>query len=147
MKENLDKMIMQAMKSGDKARVEALRGLKAAFTSWETAKENVGKTLDEATEISVLKKLVAQYRDTAQSCNDGKHDELVQKATMNADILSEFLPKPATEEDIRLAFRLALEDGIEPIKKNMGLIIKTIKMRLPNADGKLVSTIVSKNIN
>lgn len=148
-KDQLNTLILNAMKSSDKVRVETLRAIKTAFMNWETAKENVGKTLDDATEISIIRKLVAQYEDTAKQCNDGKHDELVAQALATVSILNEYLPKPATEEEIIQTF-LQIRDGaepLEPIKKNMGVFIKRIKEMLPNADGKLVSQVVMKHLN
>lgn len=151
-KNQLNTLILNAMKSGDKVRVETLRAIKTAVMNWETAKENVGKTLDDATEISLIRKLVAQYEDTAKQCNDGKHDELVAEALATVSILNEYLPKPATEEEITQTF-LWIREGagdtepLEPIKKNMGVFIKRIKEMLPNADGKLVSQVVMKHLN
>lgn len=145
-KEQLPILIADAMKSGNKVKLEALRAVKTAYMNWETAKENVGKSITDAVEISIVSKLVAQYEDTAKQCNDGKHDELVHEALTMASILKDYLPKPATEEEIAVAFG-NIELDVEPIKKNMGVFIKRIKEMLPNADGKLVSQVVMKNLN
>lgn len=150
-KDRLPILIADTMKSGNKVKLEALRAVKTAYMNWETAKENVGKTLDEAIEISIIRKLVAQYEDTAKQCNDGKHDELVNEALTMASILKGYLPKPATESDIIRAFThisngTEFAEPLEPIKKNMGVFIKRIKEMLPNADGKLISQVVQKNL-
>lgn len=152
LKESLNGQIAFAMKLNDKIKVEALRAIKTAFMNWETAKENVGKSLDEATEFNIIRKLLSQYEDAAKQCNDGKHDELVAEYLATASILKGYLPKPATEEEILKVFNhfkngTAFDTPIEPIKKNMGTFIKLIKDALPNADGKLVSQIVMKNLN
>ena len=144
-KEQLPFLIAETMKAGNKVKLEALRAVKTAFMNWETAKENVGKSITDAVEISIVSKLVAQYEDTAKQCNDGKHDELVKEALTMAQILKGYLPKPATEEEISVAFG-NIELDVEPIKKNMGVFIKRIKEMLPNADGKLVSQVVLKNL-
>lgn len=144
-KDRLPILISETMKSGNKVKLEALRAVKTAFMNWETAKENVGKSITDAVEISIVSKLVAQYEDTAKQCDDGKHDELVHEALTMAQILKGYLPKPATEEEIVVAFGY-IEVDIEPIKKNMGVFIKRIKEMLPNADGKLVSQVVMKNL-
>ena len=144
-KDRLPILIADSMKSGNKVKLEALRAVKTAFMNWETAKENVGKSITDAVEISIVSKLVAQYEDTAKQCNDGKHDELVNEALTMASILKSYLPKPATEEEIVFAFG-NIELDVEPIKKNMGVFIKRIKEMLPNADGKLVSQVVMKNL-
>ena len=143
-KENVNTLIMAAMKSGDKIRTEAIRSIKTAIMQWETAKENVGKKYDESVEVSILKKLVAQYKDTAESCNDGKHDELVKNSLEYANIISEFLPAPVTEKEIINILEVL---SIPHTKPFMGQLIKEIKRILPAADGKLISQIVMKNIN
>jgi uncharacterized protein YqeY len=143
----IDTLILLSMKASDKLKTEVFRAVKTAFMNWETAKENIGKKIDDAVETSILRKLIAQYEDTAKMCDDGKHDELVRDARMSADILREYLPKPATEEEIvRMFLHVRENENIEPIKKNMGVFIKRIKELLPNADGKTVSTIVAKNL-
>jgi uncharacterized protein YqeY len=144
----IDTLILLSMKASDKLKTEVFRSVKTAFMNWETAKENIGKKIDDAVETSILRKLIAQYEDTAKMCDDGKHDELVRDARMSADILREYLPKPATEEEIvRMFLHVRENENIEPIKKNMGVFIKRIKELLPNADGKTVSTIVAKNLH
>ena len=143
----IDTLILLSMKASDKLKTEVFRAVKTAFMNWETAKENIGKKIDDAVETSILRKLIAQYEDTAKMCDDGKHDELVRDSRMSADILREYLPKPATEEEIvRMFLHVRENENIEPIKKNMGVFIKRIKELLPNADGKTVSTIVAKNL-
>lgn len=150
-KDRLPILIADTMKSGNKVKLEALRAVKTAYMNWETAKENVGKSITDAVEISIVSKLVAQYEDTAKQCNDGKHDELVYEALTMASILKGYLPKPATEEEILKAFTYISEgtkftEPIEPIKKNMGVFIKRIKEMLPSADGKMIADIVKQNL-
>ena len=67
------------MKINNKIGVNVLRDIKTSIMNWETSKENVGKTLSESDEIKILKKLKSQYLETAEACNDGKHDDLVNE--------------------------------------------------------------------
>lgn len=151
-KENLNSLIMESMKAGDKVRTNALRSIKTGIMQWETAKDNVGKTYDETVEVSIIRKLKDQYLDAAAQCNDGKHEELVAENNALAKIMEEFLPAPVTEEDIQVIVEEVIKgcggsDPVEPVKKNMGLIIKSVKILLPGADGKLVSQVVMKNLH
>lgn len=147
-REQLPILIADAMKSGNKVKLEALRAVKTAYMNWETAKENVGKSITDAVEISIVSKLVAQYEDTAKQCNDGKHDELVNEALTMAAILKDYLPKPATEEEIiKTLVEICNTEHIACDKRNMGILIRKVKDILPNADGKLVSQVVMKNLN
>ena len=59
-----------------------------------------------------------------------------------------YLSEKFPEKDILECFNDVIsQDGVEPIKKNMGIIIKMIKGTLPNADGKLVATTVQKYLS
>lgn len=145
-KETINGHIMSAMKAGDKIRTKALRAIKDGIMNWETAKSNVGKTLDNATEITIIRKLKEQYIDAAVQCNDGNHNELVAENNAIAEVLSEFLPAPVTEDAIQ-SFIDGNFTNDELIKKNMGIIIKAIKAFYPAADGKLVSQVVLKNLH
>ena len=145
-KETINGNIMSAMKAGDKIRTKALRAIKDGIMNWETAKNNIGKTLDDATEINIIRKLKEQYLDAAVQCNDGNHDELVAENNAIAEVLNEFLPAPVTEDAIQ-NFIDGNFTNDELIKKNMGIIIKAIKAFYPAADGKLVSQVVLKNLH
>lgn len=148
MKNELNTMIMQAMKEHNLSRTEVLRAIKAEFLKWQTAKENAGKEMTEADEIQVLKKMVKQRQESIEQYTSAGRTDLANTESYEIMILKEFLPIEATEEDILKCFNDVIgQDGFEPIKKNMGIIIKTIKSSLPSADGKLVATTVQKYLS
>jgi len=148
MKNELNGLIMQAMKEHKKMRLEALRAIKTAFMNWETSKEHAGQELTEADEIQIIKKLIKQREESIEIFMANDRIELANEEHAQMLVLKEFLPVEATEEDILKCFNNVIEqNGIEPIKKNMGTIIKMIKSSLPNADGKLVATTVQKHLS
>ena len=148
MKNEINSLIMQAMKEHKKMRLEALRAIKTAFMNWETSKEHAGQELTEADEIQIIKKLVKQREESIEQFMAAGRDELANEEHMQMTVLKEFLPAEATEEDIVRVF-LQVKDinEWEPIKKNMGLFVKEIKKALPTADGKLVATTVQKHLS
>ena len=148
MKNEINGLIMQAMKEHKKMRLEALRAIKTAFMNWETSKEHAGQELTEADEIQIIKKLIKQREESIEIYMANDRIELANEEHAQMLVLKEFLPAEATEEDILKCFNVVIgQDGFEPIKKNMGIIIKMIKGNLPNADGKLVATTVQKYLN
>ena len=148
MKNELNSLIMQAMKEHKQMRLEALRAIKTAFMNWETSKEHAGQELTEADEIQIIKKLIKQREESIEIFMANDRIELANEEHMQMMVLKEFLPAEATEEDILKCFNDVIrQDGFEPVKKNMGVIIKTIKGALPNADGKLVATTVQKYLS
>ena len=148
MKNEINSLIMQAMKEHKKMRLEALRAIKTAFMNWETSKEHAGQDFTEADEIQIIKKLVKQREESIEQFMAAGRDELANEEHMQMTVLKEFLPAEATEEDIVRVF-LQVKDinEWEPIKKNMGLFVKEIKKALPTADGKLVATTVQKHLS
>jgi uncharacterized protein YqeY len=145
MKNELNSLIMQAMKEHKKMRLEALRAIKTAFMNWETSKEHAGQELTEADEIQIIKKLIKQREESIEIFMANDRIELANEEHMQMTVLKEFLPAEATEEDILKCFNDVIgQDGVELIKKNMGIIIKMIKSSLPNADGKLVAQVVQR---
>ena len=57
------------------------------------------------------------------------------------------MPEEATEEEIiKTLVDICNTEHIACDKRNMGILIRKVKEALPNADGKLVAQVVSKNL-
>lgn len=148
MKNELNSLIMQAMKEHNTSRTETLRAIKTAFMNWQTSKEHAGQELTEADEIQIIKKLVKQREESVEQYMAAGREELANEEQKQIMVLKEFLPAEATEEDIVRAFlKVKNANGLEPIKKNMGEFVKEIKKALPTADGKLVAMTVQKHLS
>ena len=145
--DKIDMFIMSAMKAHDTVRTETLRSMKTSFMEWKTSKANVGKTLDEAVEIQILNKMVKQRQESIAEFEKAGRTELAEHEKAQLNDIQEFLPLAATEEDILKCFNDVIgQDGFELINKNMGIIIKTIKGILPNADGGLIAQNVKSKL-
>ena len=147
MKNEINALIMEAMKNHDSVRTESLRAIKSAFLNWSTSKENAGKEMTEADEIQIIKKMVKQRQESVEQYVAAGRQELADAENAQIAVLETFLPKAASEEDIINAFNAAKEaNGWEAEKKNMGLFVKAIKAALPNADGKMVAQVVQSQL-
>lgn len=138
----LDDLIKGAMKSGEKTRLGVFRSIKTAFMEFRTAKD--AKPLDDASEIKVLRKMIAQREDAAAEYVRGGREDLAEKELLEVQVIKEFLPAEITRETIEEAAR-----GIIDVKelKMMGGYIKALKEKFPTADGKLISEVVKMIIN
>lgn len=145
--DKIDLFIMDAMKNHDDVRKETLREIKTSFMKWRTSAENVGKQWNEDVEQSVLNELAKSYKKAMDEFSKAGRQDLYESYQAQLKVIKEYLPADVTEEDIKKCFYDVIgQDGVEPIQKNMGLIIKTIKSTLPTADGKLVADIVKRNL-
>ena len=138
--EKIDKMIMEALKAGEKIKAGAFRMLKSEFLVFKTAKN--AKPLDDAAEISIIKKMIKQKQDAAKEYLEVGRLELADNELDEVEVLKVLLPAEITEEQIKEAVK-EVANATVPIKKNMGVFMKAVKAKYPTADGKMVSQIVS----
>ena len=138
--EKIDKMIMEALKAGEKTKAGVFRMLKAEFLVFKTAKN--AKPLDDAAEISIIKKMIKQRQDAAKEYLEAGRLELADNELDEVEVLKVLLPAEITEEQITEAVK-EVANTVEPIKKNIGVFMKAVKDKYPTADGKMVSQIVS----
>lgn len=141
MKEQLNDLIKSAMIEKNKVKLETLRAIKTAFLNFETAKN--AKPLDEAAEIQILRKLVAQREESIEQFKAAGRLELVEKEEAEIKVLQEFLPKPVDPEEIKNFTKTLITP--ETTKRDMGNIVKEVKSKFPTAEGKVVADIV-KNL-
>ena len=149
MRTELNALIMEAMKNHDTVRTETLRGIKTAFMNWQTSKEHAGQEMTDVDEVQILKKMVKQREESIEQYTTAGRNELADVERAQMKVIKEFLPAEVTAEQIETCINNVISVGvgsIEPIKKNMGQIIKVVKEILPTADGKLVAQIVQKHL-
>src|ERR1022692_4322230 len=118
--------MVAAMKSGDAARLSALRMLKAALMK---LKVDSPKPIDEAAEIQVLKILIKQRIDAAE------------KEEAEKTLLEAYLPAGASVEEIDAAIDAAFAETGATSLKQMGLVMKAAQAKLAGktVDGKALS--------
>jgi gatB/yqey family protein len=139
-------LIKDAMKMHDDKRRDVLRLIKSEVLKYETSKEGAGHELTDAVEFTILKKMVDQRKDSIAQYKKYGKPALAKEEQDELNILLEYLPAEATAEEIANAFNTIVSNGLEPIKKNMGQFIKSIKVALPTADGKKVADYVKANL-
>ena len=145
LQDKINSMIMTSMKSGEKEKAETYRLIKAKLLEAKTAKN--AKPIDEAMEFTILNKMVKERLDDAANYEANGRKDLADKERLEASIISELLPKAATEDEINNAIDEFVSSNGYIDKKSMGLAIKYVKSKYATADGKLVSTLVMKRIS
>ena len=138
--------MVAAMKSGDAARLSALRMLKAALMK---QKVDSPKPVDEAAEIQVLKILIKQRIDAADMYRKAGRVESAEKEEAEKAMLEAYLPAGASEEEIDAAVAAAMaETGATSIKQ-MGVVMKAVQAKLTGktVDGKSLSDKVRSKLS
>jgi len=134
-----------AMRSKDSLRLSVLRMMKTAVKNKEVEKM---KTLDEAEVLAVLNSLVKQRRDSVEQFRSGGREELAQKEEAEIKVLEQYLPASASEDDIRSAIDVAVQQTGATSLKDMGKVMKATLVLLAgkSADGSRVSQLVKEKL-
>ncbi len=134
-----------AMKSGDHARVEALRfilaGLKGAEKDKFAKDPNAVLTDEEA--VAVLQKEVKRRRESIDLFKKGNRADLVEKEEADLRVIAEYVPKELSPEEVERVVDELHAKGFSDFNTLMRESMKELKGRV---DGKLVGEIVKKKI-
>ena len=136
--------IKSAMLSKDSAKLEALRAIKAALLL-EKTKEGTTGEIPETVELSLLRKLVKQRKESAEIYSSQNRPDLAEPELFQAGIIEKYLPKALSEEEITEKIRSIIAETGATSAKDMGKVMgAATKAFAGQADNKLVSEIVKK---
>ena len=140
LKTQLRDALTEALKSGDAQRKMTLR---MALASIKNAEVEARGEVDEAKVLSLLQKEVKFRQETIEGAQQANRPDLITKAEVEIGILSEFLPQPITEEELRMLVKQAIQESgassIDEIGQVMGVLMPKIRGK---ADGKEANQIV-----
>lgn len=139
LKQSVESEIKNAMLAKDKDRLRALRAIKSLIMLEET-KGGAADTLSEEDELKLLTKAAKQRKDSADIYQQQNREDLLAVELAELEIISEFLPKQLSEEELEAELKkIITESGAEGPKdmgKVMGLASKALAGK---ADGKAIS--------
>ena len=143
--EEIQADLVTAMRAKDAFRLGALRLIKTAFKNKEVEKRS---PLSEDEERGVLQTLQKQRREAAAQFRHGDRLELADKEEQEAALIQEYLPSPATEDEIRAAVDDAIDETGASGIRDMGQVMKATLARLASktVDGGQVSSIVKEKL-
>ena len=144
LRETIDTDIKNALKSGAKDKLSALRMLSAALKNKQIDKR---RHLTEEEIIETVRSLIKQRKDSIELFAKGGRQDLVDKETAEIGVLEAYLPQQLSPEELEAMVRDAIAQTGAQGARDMGKVMKAIiPMVGGRADGKLVSDLVKKNL-
>ena len=144
-KQVMDKM-KEAMKAKDTVALQALRSVKSAFLLAKT-ETGVQEELTEEQETKIIQKQVKQRKDSAAIFIKQNRQDLADPELAEIAVLEQFLPEALSEEKVEEVVITTIKklgaSGMKDMGKVMGIVSKELAGQ---ADGKLISTLVKKNL-
>lgn len=136
--EKIQKDIKDAMIDKNNVKRDCLRSLVSDIKNQTI---NSGKELTEEIVIKCVQKSVKQHNDSIEQFKSAGREDLALKEMEEKNYLESYLPKMMDENETRQVIDNILQN-IEPLKKNMGLIMK----QLPKETDKGIASRILKEI-
>jgi uncharacterized protein YqeY len=138
----IDQDMVAAMKAHDAERTSTLRMAKAALKNKSIEKR---ADLTDAEAQQVFTTMIKQRKESIEQFTKGNRPELAAKEAREIVLLETYLPKTASEEDLKRAVEETLANGgFGP--KDMGAAMKAVQAHIQQlgwrADGRQLSEIV-----
>ncbi len=144
LKQQIDSDIKSAMLAKNKEELMALRSIKSLILLAETEK-GVSTEISSETESKLLMKAAKQRKESAEIFQKEGRDELAQKELLELEVISRYLPKQMSEDEITLEVKMIIEQVGAKGPQDMGKVMGTATKQLTGkADGKMISEIVKK---
>ncbi len=142
--EQINNDIKEAMKSGEKEKLMALRDIKSKLLMEMTSTGSDGN-VDEARGMAILNKLYKQRMESIEIYQSQGRADLVEEETKQANVIVAYLPKQLTGDELAEELKKVIAQvgasGPGDLGKVMGAASKALAGR---ADGKAISEMVKK---
>ena len=143
-KEQIMADMKASMKAHDSARLSAIRMLMAAIKQKEVDERVV---CGDAEITAIIAKLVKQRHDSIEQYRAANRMDLADKESAEIDVLSAYLPKPLSEEEILAIIDEAIVATGASGMAAMGKVMGMIKPKLPGrADLGKVSALIKQKL-
>jgi uncharacterized protein len=145
LKQQIDADIKSAMLAKNKEELTALRSIKSLILLAETEKGASGGDVSSDVESKLLMKAAKQRKESAEIFQKEGRAELAEKELAELEVISRYLPKQLTEEEVTTELKKIIEQVGAKGPQDMGKVMGTATKQLAGkADGKLISEVVKK---
>jgi hypothetical protein len=145
LEQRIDEDYVQALKSGDHVRKDALRLLRAALKYGAIDARAAGTPFDDAAAVKVLQHQAKMRRDSIEQYEQGGRADLVAAEQAELAVIDSYLPRMMTPEEIEAEARRVIAEVGADSPAQMGLVMRQLMGSVEGrADGKVVSDTVRR---
>ena len=142
LRNRLDAELKAAMRSNDATRRDALRMVLAAV---QKAEKEGRHTLADEEMLGVLAKELKTRHESVDTFKAGGRPDLVAKEEAAIAVVSEFMPQPLSEPELRTLVEQAIAETGAASPREMGMVMGWLSPKTRGrADGRIVSQLVTQ---
>src|ERR1700691_1912411 len=120
MKDKMQNDLKAAMKSGDKLRMMALRGVLSEISRLE---KDVRRDPNDAEILQIIKRERAKREETLEFARKAARQDLIDQNETEAKVLESYLPAATSADDVRAEIAAAIAAGAT----QMGPVMKALR--------------------
>lgn len=150
----IDEIIRKAMLEKNEPLLSIMRLVKAEMLKKQTEPNRKSKELTEDEVNKILLKMESELTESLKIFSEAGRDALAQEVKGQLEALSPYIPKKASEEEIKVATSSAISKYLKKMggeykvsMADMRNIMPIVKEYCPTADGKTVSMAVKEYIS
>jgi hypothetical protein len=142
LQEKLMADLKEAMKGGDKTRLEVIRMVRARIKNAEIAKQ---KSLDDSDVLDVIAKEAKQRRESITEFKKADRQDLLDKEEAELAILLKYLPQQMSREEVLAAARRVIEEVGARGPGDKGKVMQNLIPQLKGkAEGRDINEVVTE---
>ena len=129
LRQALSTNVKEAMKAKEALRVSTLRLVNAAIKDRDIAARSADRCegIDDSEILSLLAKMVKQREESAKTYEENARPELAERERAEIVIMREFMPKPLSEDEVKLLVKDLIDEIGATGLKDMGKIMGRLK--------------------
>jgi uncharacterized protein len=130
LREDINNAVKEAMKAKEERKLATLRMVNSTIKNADIEARGQGKPpLSDADLLSVFQKMIKQRQEAVELYEKGGRSELAAQERAEIAIISAYLPKQMSEEDVKAAIAAVIAETNAAGMKDMGKVISALKAK------------------
>jgi hypothetical protein len=130
LRDDINKALIEAMKAKNERKVSTLRMVNSSLKNADIEARGTGKPpLGDAETLALMQKMIKQRQESVELYQKGGRADLVKQEQEEIAIISAYLPKQMSDDEVKAAIAAAIaETGAAGIK-DMGKVIGALRAK------------------
>ena len=130
LRDDINSALKEAMKAKNERAVSTLRMVNSTLKNADIEARGTGKpALGDAEVLGLLQKMIKQRQESVELYQKGGRDDLVKQEQEEIAIISAYLPKQMSEDEMKAAIEAAVAETGATAMKDMGKVIAVLRAK------------------
>lgn len=130
LRDDINNAVKEAMKARDERRLSTLRMVNSTIKNADIEARGQGKPpLSDGDLLGLLQKMIKQRQESVELYEKGGREELAAQERAEIAVISTYLPKQMSDDDVKAAVAAIIADTGASGIKDMGKVIGALKAK------------------